>query len=173
MANRKKHASPLTSDQKIDTIINALENYNLGDIIKSRKENMMIASFILCGCFIDHVSRYRYYTLGGGDRAKWREFVDKYFPAEYKGMGEDLYFSLRSSLVHNYSTDGKYSIGSGAPENNNQPYDGKTTYLDIDGFIKDVSFAWYKYRDELRGSDELKKIAIDHYDMYPIMWQLK
>jgi hypothetical protein len=173
MVNNKEHLSILTSEQKIDTIINALENYNLGDIIKSRKENIMIASFILCGCFIDHVSRYRYFTLKGGDRAKWLKFVDNYFPDAYKGMGEELYYSLRSSLVHNYSTNGRYSIGNGAPEKNNQPYNNKTTYLDIDAFINDILFAWDKYRKELRCTDELKKIAISHYDMYPIMWQLK
>src|SRR5579863_436226 len=103
----------LSDDEKIDQIILSLREYDFGDIKKVRQQDANIAAFILCGCFIDHVSRYRYYNIKT-DTVRFQNFTDNYLPS-FTGKGKTLYVRLRSSLVHNYSVKGHYLLCWGDP----------------------------------------------------------
>jgi hypothetical protein len=156
-----------TDAQKIDQIITGLEIYDFGDIIKSRKENMMIASFILCTCFIDHLSQHRYYKERFKEE-KFVRFVKNYFDAKYDA--EELYRDLRSKLVHNYSVNGKYLLTDGNPEDHLKMENGKT-YINIDRFIIDSKIALQQYIYELRTDESIRTIALNHYKKYRILSQ--
>ena len=99
----------------IKQIIFSLEEYGLGDIKKSLKQNMLIATFILCTCFIEALVQYYYYKPSGwkkGDpEIHWGLFVDNFFPPEYKGKDGELCLNLRNKSVYNYSGNKFYSLG--------------------------------------------------------------
>ena len=125
----------LTDDQIIDEIIHSFLRYNLRDIEEINKhENLeyTIAEFILCSCFIDQVSGFRYNTDKVGKR--YRQFVKDYLP-NYSPDG--LYEDLRNKLVHNYSLGLFYSLTRKAPHLHLQSKNG-LTHLNLENFIEDL-----------------------------------
>jgi hypothetical protein len=102
------------SKQKISYIITAFETYALGDIKKVQKNEMPIAAFILCVCFIDQVSGFIYDNNVRGQRTntdRSKKFVSEYLnKASAKPYDkDDLIELLRNKLVHNYSVaDNKF-----------------------------------------------------------------
>ncbi|QEC66729.1 hypothetical protein FRZ67_05210 [Panacibacter ginsenosidivorans] len=61
----------MTEDQIIDQIIHSFSNYSLRDIeeINNNKLDFTIAEFILCSCFIDQISGFRYNKEKVGERS--------------------------------------------------------------------------------------------------------
>ena len=96
----------------LNTIENSLRDFALGDIKKSRKANMVIASFILSFCFIGQLSAHRFFgekpKLNDGE--KFKEFIKKYFNQGYHQYAGELYTDLRSRLVHNFSVTKKFAL---------------------------------------------------------------
>jgi len=161
----------LSDDQTIETIIHSFRNYNLGDIKEIRQTGKPIACFILCSCLIGQLGRHRYYTVHSADSECFKAFVFNYFPHEYKPITKKLYKSLRSTLVHNYSTEAEFSLGY---EPNTEQYHlefetNGSRYLHIDSFINDVTFAFEQYAKELQTVPQIRKIAIEHFKLYPIL----
>lgn len=157
----------LTDEDKINQIIIGLKVYDFGNILLSRKENMMIASFILCTCFIDHLSQHRYFKQKLNEE-KFIQFTKEYLGPKYKA--EELYKDLRSKLVHNYSVNGKYLLSDSDPHLKNE---NDKTYLNIDEFIKDLEKALEKYIDELKNDSRIRLIALAHYKKYKILTEKK
>lgn len=109
--------------QDIEKIIHSFKHYALGDI--KHNENYPIASFILSMCFLDQLAYFRYFlTIKKSNRTN--TFIDKYMP-EYKKL--KLYTLSRNSLVHNYSSDGKFDIDHRG--NENVPYNNKDGVIHI------------------------------------------
>jgi hypothetical protein len=156
-----------TEKERIDLIITGLKVYDFGNILLSRNQNMMIASFILCSCFIDHLSQHRYFKQKLKED-KFVAFIKKYLGSKYDA--EELYEDLRSKLVHNYSVNGKYFLSDSDPHLKKE--NGRT-YLNIDEFIKDLKAALEKYIDELQTDEEIRKIALAHYKKYQILSERK
>ena len=165
----------MTKEQEgkiIDDIITALGTYALGNIKDSRNIykppvniNMMIATFILCSCFIDQMAQIRFYKESGlGDR--FRKFVKKYFDSRYKPR--KLYDSLRSRLVHNYSVRGKYWLADDRKYKHLEPVNGRI-YLNIDDFISDIEIVWEKFKKDLLTDADTRQHAILHEGDYPIL----
>jgi len=151
----------MTDDAKLDQISLSLRIYNLGDIQKARQADCNIGAFILCSCFIDHLSRYRYYNSIKNDKNS------------FKGNGKKLYQSLRSSLVHNYSTRGHYALAWGDRSVHLTIYAGKAVNVDLDEFILELESALTRLLNELHTDQAIRKQALAHYDTYPIMTQVQ
>jgi hypothetical protein len=81
----------------IENIIRFLNEQPLADIKYIMKDRPM-AAFILAACFIDQLGAYRYNI--SKNRKRWAAIIDEYM---YPGKGKDLFTTLRSDLVHNYS----------------------------------------------------------------------
>lgn len=92
--------------QTIDQIINSFKHYGLSDIEHNR--DRVIAAFILSICFIDQLASFRYSLTGLAER--WDKFIDNYMPVY---SGKKLYVLFRNSLIHNYSSCGKFAISYG------------------------------------------------------------
>ena len=164
---KEKHKM-LTDEEKIDKIITGLEVYDFGNIILSRKENMMLATFILCTCFIDHLTQHRYYKQKLKEE-KFIFFVKKYLDSKYDA--ELLYKDLRSKLVHNYSVNGKYYLSDDKdPTKHLEKLDGRI-YLVVDELIKDLKKALEKYIDELKTDKKIREIALEHFKKYKILME--
>jgi hypothetical protein len=155
----------MTDDQIIDQIIYSFSKYNLRDIqeINNNKLEFTIAEFILCSCFIDQISGFRYNTDKGGKR--YRQFVQDYLTS-YNPT--ELYEDLRNKLVHNYSVGSYYGLTRKAPHLHLQKIDG-VTHLNLEDFIADLKTALDKYVYELRNDNEIKRKALCWFTEYKII----
>ena len=162
----------MTNEQKLTQILLSLQVYNLGDIKKARNVDSNIGAFILCSCFIDHLSRYRYYKTIKTDKNRFVAFADRYLPS-FAGKGEDLYYSLRSALVHNYSTKGHYVLAWGNRAVHMEADGNERVYIDLDALIAEMELALNKYWSHLLANPDLQQIAISHYNDYPVIMQLQ
>ena len=159
-------------EQKIiETIIHSLEQYAFTDIVKTLQLPITLATFTLCVCFIDVLSHHRYFDdkKKTKDKAKFIAFIEDYFPDRYHGQVEDIYTSLRSKLVHNYSSNKLYNLISGKSHSLHFTTDknGKTILV-AEQFISDIRNAFENYAKDLRFNKEIGIIAINHYKKYPV-----
>src|SRR5687768_1095847 len=91
-------------DDVIEDLIHSFTTYGLGDI--KHNTNKPIAAFILSICFIDQLASFRYMRkMSLTDR--WEKFIVDYMPT-YSGM--EIYKYFRNTLVHNYSSRGKFAL---------------------------------------------------------------
>ena len=115
--------------QDINTIVSSFRTYALGDI--KHNQSKPIAAFILSICFIDQLSSFRYdYKTKHSKRA---ERLIKEYMTPYKGL--DLYDYVRNSLVHNYSSRGRFDINN--VDYKNVPFfkKGDVIHINTDVFI--------------------------------------
>lgn len=155
----------MTDDQIIDQIIYSFLKYNLRDIqeINNNKLEFTIAEFILCSCFIDQISGFRYNTDKVGKR--YRQFVQDYLTS-YNPT--ELYEDLRNKLVHNYSVGSYYGLTRKAPHLHLQNING-VTHLNLENFIVDLQKALDKYVLELKNDNDIRKKAISWFSNYKII----
>lgn len=78
-----KHKLSSSELGRINRITTALRNYALGDIKKVSASDNVLATFILCSCFIEQMATYRYGTDNVGS-SHFKNFVDEYL-SEYDG----------------------------------------------------------------------------------------
>ncbi len=150
--------------QDIETIIYSLEYYALGDIRHNRSKP--IAAFILRMCFIDQLSSFRYKLLRDANKRP-EDFIDDYMK-EYSGL--DLYDMFRHSLIHNYSSLGKFDIDNRG--NEHVPYTEKNgrVYINTNIFIDYLERAFINFVKDLRvtGSEAYKN-ALENSLYHPVL----
>jgi len=156
--------------EEIREVLYSLKEYALGDIRKSRKEDMLIASFILSFCFISTLSAYRYYRSRElkSDGKKFTSFIKEYFNSSYHPYADQLYRDLRSKLVHNYSANKMFFLSDERKDWHLIIKDSKI-FLNVDVFVADVENAYGRYIRHLEESDEVKQCAVDHYRAWGIL----
>ncbi len=160
-------------DEIVQNIITAMGTYNLGDIKKSRTTNMMLATFILCSCFIDQMAQIKYFVKGKKTphlTENFKKFVTKYFGTKYKP--KLLYDSLRSRLVHNYSVKGKYWLADERKYKHLEIINSRI-YLNVDDFINDIEIVWKVFEKDLLNDSITRQRAIEHNDKFPILKESK
>ncbi len=155
----------MTDDQIIDQIVHSFSKYNLRDIqeINNNELDFTIAEFILCSCFIDQVSGFRYNTDKVGKR--YRQFVKDYLP-NYNS--DDLYEDLRNKLVHNYSVGSFYGLTRKAPHLHLKNVNS-LIHLNLENFISDLKTALDKYISELRTDRDIRRKALCWFTEYKII----
>ena len=131
---------------------------------------MLIASFILCFCFISSLSSNRYFDdpTKKKDDKKFKAFVIEYFDFKYHSQFEKLYYDLRSKLIHNYSLNRKGALGDEIKDLHLRENNGKL-YLDIDVFIQDTEGAFNKYLSQLKSDEVLQPIALKHHQKWNVI----
>lgn len=150
--------------QDIETIIHSLEHYALGDIRHNRSKP--IAAFILSMCFIDQLSSFRYKLLRDANKRP-EDFIDDYMK-EYSGL--DLYDMFRHSLIHNYSSQGKFDIDNRG--NENVPYATKNSiiYINTNVFIDYLEIAFTNVAKAFRVvGEEANKNALENSMYHPVL----
>jgi hypothetical protein len=156
----------MTDNEIIGQIINSFSNFNLRDIIEinnHEKLEFTIAEFILCSCFIDQLSGFRYNTDKVGKR--YRQFVKDYLP-NYNST--ELYEDLRNKLVHNYSVGSFYGLTRKAAHLHLQNVNG-VTHLNLENFISDLKAALDKYILELTKDSDIRRNALCWFSEYKII----
>lgn len=164
----------LTDNEKatIELIQKSLHDYAFGDIVKSRKQNMLIGSFALCFCFVNALSAHRYFNpnrIDRQDKIRFVNFIKAYFDQRYHQYAEQLYTDLRSRLVHNYAIGKKFAFTEGDSSYHLRVETDGTVYLLIDQFIIDIDDAFKKYLFDLHNDPVVQRHALDHYAEYQIL----
>lgn len=155
----------LTDDEIIEQIIFSFTTFNLRDIEEINKHELdfIIAEFILCSCFIDQISGFRYNTDKVGKRYKQfvKDYLTKYNP-------DELYDDLRNKLVHNYSVGSHYALTRNAKHLHLKRENG-ILHLNLEDFIFDLKCALEKYIYELRNDTDIRRKALCWYTEYKII----
>jgi hypothetical protein len=89
-------------------------------------------------------------------------------------MGRRLYSFLRCSLVHNYSTRGRFGLEYGDRTLHLKTYmhEGKEkTYIDLDELIDELQTAFNRYKAGVMTDKTLQDLAVYHQKEYPILRQ--
>lgn len=147
----------LLDDDILNKIENSLRNLALRDIKEIGKLNTPIASFILCTCFIDQLSGFRYNSKKM--RYRFEKFVDHYLEMYYP---KKLCSDLRNKLVHNFSLGESYVITQEMDyAHNRQNKKGTgTVLLNLSNFIQDLEDAFNVYMLQLRTDPECRNNAL-------------
>jgi len=155
----------MSDDEIIDQIIHSFSKYNLRDIqeINNHELDFIIAEFILCSCFIDQVSGFRYNTDKVGKR--YRQFVREYL-SSYNS--NELYEDLRNKLVHNYSVGSYYGLTRNAPSMHLKEVNGILN-LNLENFISDLKAALDKYISELKNDSSIRAKALHWFATHKII----
>jgi len=155
----------MTDDEIIDQIIFSFTRYNLRDIqeINNNELEFTIAEFILCSCFIDQISGFRYNTDKVGKR--YQQFVKDYLP---RYNADELYDDLRNKLVHNYSIGSHYRLMRRNMHRHLQEESGNI-FLNLEDFIADMRDATDKYFFELRNDMNIRRNTIYWFQQHKII----
>ncbi len=158
----------MNEEEIINHIEHSLRNYDLRDIKLISEQDTVIASFILCSCFIEHICTFRYGMKKTLNDKEFCAFVDEYLDAKYNS--EKLRKDLRNKLVHNYSLGQTYVLVQRHPDLHLKPYNRNQQYLNLENFINDLENAFNKYIQELRSNkDNLRALALDAFNAVKII----
>lgn len=139
----------------IDRITTALRDYALGDIKKIMMGDNVLASFILCSCFIEQMATYRYGTQNVG-HPEFKRFIDEYL------VGYDsklLRTDLRNKLVHNYSLGETYSLTMQSRDAHLKDAMNGTIILNLENFIEDLERALHRFLNQLVTEPIVRSLA--------------
>lgn len=164
----------MTDNQIIDHIENSLRNHNLSDIKEVSKSNMVIASFILCSCFIEQVSGFRYAVAKKqSGKLMFEKFVKDYLQKyDSRYNPEKLRTDLRNKLVHNYSIGDSYSLTMRSSNSHFQLDPNGRVKLNLENFLNDLEKAFNLWTSELRNVPEVKQNALKWYTKHNILAQI-
>jgi hypothetical protein len=148
----------------IDNLIKSFKTYGLGDI--RHNATKPIAAFILSICFVDQLASFRYLKrMSLTDR--WEKFIDDYMPV-YSGL--DIYKYFRNTLVHNYSSRGKFALSNDTTLT--QPvthYNGRVI-INTNLFIDNIEAAFLTLENEFyTDNSEAQKRALLWSKTHPVM----
>jgi len=160
----KKPKKVIETPQSIDTIINSLEHYALGDIRHNRSKP--IAAFILSMCFIDQLSSFRYKLLRDPNKRP-EDFIDDYMK-EYSHL--DLYDMFRHSLIHHYSSQGKFDIDNRGNEDVPYKKQNGIIYINTNVFIAYLEKAFINVVEDFRIiGEEAYNNALENSKYHPVL----
>jgi|GEM_PF-1337646 len=162
----------LTEDQIINQIEHSLRNYALRDIKLISNQDTVIASFILCSCFIEHICTFRYGMSKLLSDKEFTDFVVEYLNHNYpeKYDAKKLRSDLRNKLVHNYSLGETYALVMGQHHLHLQKLNETVIFLNLENFIIDLERAFNLYIEELRSDkDNLRELALTAFEKVKII----
>jgi hypothetical protein len=139
----------------IDRITIALRDYALGDIKKIIVGNNVLASFILCSCFIEQVATYRYGTQNVG-HPEFKRFIDEYLVGY---DGRLLRADLRNKLVHNYSLGETYSLTMQSRDAHLREATNGSIILNLENFVEDLERALQSFLHQLVTDPNVRRLA--------------
>jgi hypothetical protein len=119
-----------------------------------------LAGFILGACFIDAMAGYycgvtkKICRKDVGERFK--KFAKKYL-SQYRS--DDLYYSLRCGLVHNYAEQGKYVFTDNNKDGFHFEETDRGTLLNLEDFCADLRGAYAKLRKDILKGGKIFKNA--------------
>jgi len=149
-----------TEDEIIKEIIEAFEDFALGDI-EHNVDKKPIAAFILCSCLIDQLAAFRYNEPDEKNRVLYKRFIDDYM-SHYKPL--NLYVNLRCKLVHNYTVGKHIQLTSEEAPYENLGLGRNINVLTAKMMYNELKIVFDKIKSELLTVDsETRKNSIGQY----------
>ena len=162
----------MTDAQKIDQIEHSLRNYALRDIKLISRQDTLIASFILCSCFIEHISTFRYGMKKRLSEIEYVRFIDEYLNKSDSTRydGKKLRYDLRNKLVHNYSLGDTYGLTKGFPNMHLKKMENLLVCLNLESFVADLEESLNQYIKDLKENrGDLKSLALSAFENVKII----
>ena len=172
--NDDREINRVIEDIFYQTIIGELENV-INDIMNSSNDGLQHRGHVIAIpmlCAIDVMSLYiipgdlseSCPLCGRGDRVgpRYKEFIKKYFPEEYKQFAGDLYKLYRCSLVHRWHL---FNVAI-YPDDRLIAKKNNTVELGLLNFMEAIKYAYESVLSELKKSqnNELRKYVINIYN---------
>lgn len=177
-------ASKLQAD-RITKIRLRLKNTVVEEIQRCVEAGLSTAAFILLACLLDYLVGY--YTNANATQARLADFVDRYFPDEYKeknrpGLPKMLWTHFRCPLLHNFSLEASPKNPRrrehGMAISQQRDLDGYGNLdimphpeykhgcyiLNLEDFFSDVLIASRRFFDETLTDARLRKNLFDRYE---------
>jgi hypothetical protein len=161
-------------DEILNLVTTPLRDFALGDIKKSLDKDMLIATFMLCACFIDAVSGFycgvnykrvdkKTKKITYLNKGRFIDFCKTYMQGKIDDRynPEKLYSELRNNIVHSYSAS-TYILGKGIPKTHLKEESG-SVYLSAETFFDDVSQSFELWVKDLFLNPQLKKQTLEWY----------
>ncbi len=164
------------SNEIVEKINIAFKGFYLGDIEKSLDKEMLIATFILCICFIDAVSGFYCgiefkKTFNNGrvkydNRKRFIKFCTDYLyrNVDKRYNPEQLFKELRNNIVHSYSAS-VYSLAKGLPFEMHLTPLNESVLLSAEIFYQHCVQAYQCWMEDLHRSTELQSKTIEWYNL--------
>ncbi|SRR5258706_3133863 len=143
-------------NESINILAVGLKQHAYGEIQTLAQGNTILASFMVCCCFIEQMATYRYGTKNVG-HPEFVKFVMEYLP-DYDAEG--LRKDLRNKLVHNYALGHKYALTGKNPEFHLEGIRSGKQIINLENFVDDLGNAISKLVIQLRADPEIKKNAL-------------
>ena len=148
--------SPEARDNESINILSVgLKQRAYGEIQTLAKGNTVLATFMVCCCFIEQMATYRYGAKNVG-HPEFIRFVTEYLP-DYDGEG--LRNDLRNKLVHNYALGRKYALTGKRPDLHLKGTKTKKI-INLENFVDDLGHAINKLVVQWRDDLAIKKNAL-------------
>jgi hypothetical protein len=148
----------------INNLVDSFQSFGLGDI--RHNSTKPIAAFILSICFIDQLASFRYLKrMSLTDR--WEKFIDDYMPV-YSGL--DIYKYFRNTLVHNYSSRGKFALSNEPTLTQPVTNHNGLIIINTDLFIDNIEKSFKTLEQEFyTDNSEAQKRALLWSKTHPVM----
>ena len=154
---RKKH-----NEAGLKQIESTLRDLAFADILKLTELELVIPSFILCSCFIEQISIFRF-GCTEITNSEFLQFVKEYLPAY---DGESLRKDLRNRVVHNYSLGETYILTNKNPQGHLGKFKSPSEdilkiVIDLESFVADLGKALDKFCIQLKTDPQIRGNALD------------
>jgi len=143
-------------DESINILCVGLKQRAYGEIQDLTRGDTVLASFMVCCCFIEQMATYRYGTTNVGSK-EFIEFAKEYLPA-YDPFG--LRNDLRNKLVHNYALGRKYALTARNHELHLEGIRSGKQVINLENFVADLGDAINRLVTQLRDDPGIKKNAL-------------
>lgn len=151
----------MVDDDKINAVVDSLENNALGDIERACTGGSKMGAFILCSCLIDAIAGF----MKGADTypRDYKRFVCNHLKNYNK---DDIYQDLRCKLVHSYSEGGSYMFTDNKKNLHLKKDSSGKIIINLENFIDEIKKALEDYKNVLlnKANTRERQKAIKRYD---------
>jgi hypothetical protein len=148
--------------------LRGFEELQVRDLELSDANDVRMGTFVQCAAFIDALALANSAGLEnpGDPAAKWRRFVERYFPDEYAPVAA-AYKGFRCLLLHNFSAAPTLGFTHDEPWRHLRREEGGRVILDRHLFVCAVINAFKEFRREVLDDDVLAERVGRWFDLYP------
>ncbi len=140
----------------------------LGEIQRCLNAKAELSALVLCLAAIDYLTGF--HVGKQSKKADFIEFVDRYFPVEYKPFLDDIYVQLRSGLMHNltilnpwHGIGTEFLIRPNSARHLVQNDEGKTIFS-VAIFCEDIRRAFWIYIHDIVMKAEANPQRVENFE---------
>jgi hypothetical protein len=142
-------------DAGIESARHWFQKIYLGGVPQLIRDDTAFLAFVCILTGVEALAGYRYEARGAGRR--FQEFVQGYFPAEYRPLTDDLW-RLRNGMIHGF-TPRQFALMHNSGHAHLKRTDGGVLILNAEDFYAAFVMASSRFFRELEGSPQGMKLV--------------